>query len=195
MTPLRATVNRCVLGLLGLLALAGGGLLCVSALARQGTLPFVPPSWWPLLTGDRLLADRTAWVAHSWWPVAAIGIPAALLVLMLWWLAAQLRTRPARLLGSRHPGVRLRITALEGAFDEEAARLPEVASSRLRLGGPPEGLRGVLTVRLTPQADPAGILDTLATTSLPRGGEAVGGARPHAAIRFRIRAGRGQRVR
>lgn len=92
MSPVLRTVNRVVVGLVGLiLVLFGGSVLAVG-------LGAPPPSWW-IYHGrhDVLLsrADRYRWRDTGWWWLTVIAVLAVCVLLALWWLVAQLRRLPA----------------------------------------------------------------------------------------------------
>lgn len=84
------TVNRVVLGLLGLVLLVLGGSVLAIGLGAS------PPSWW-VHDGksDVLLseADRDRWRDDGWFWPTVIGVLAVCVLLALWWLSAQLRRR------------------------------------------------------------------------------------------------------
>ncbi|PYC65746.1 alkaline shock response membrane anchor protein AmaP [Streptomyces tateyamensis] len=157
----RSTVNRVVLGLVAVVLLAGALLVLAGGLHLYRRLGVTPPSGWPLTSARQPVlssAARTRWRDREWWWPAVVGALAVLVLLALWWLAAQLRRPvPAELDRDTadHPGLRLRVrsAALVAAVRETAVGLPRVSAARVALTGRPEPkLRAVLL--LEPGTDP-----------------------------------------
>ncbi|MFK0256933.1 alkaline shock response membrane anchor protein AmaP [Streptomyces sp. NPDC090445] len=179
------TVNRILLGLVGLVLLAAGA----------GVLAAVPP------LGGRhapLLAEQTRrehWQAGGWWWAVAAGL-ALCVLLALWWLLAQLRRPrlPAVLVDTGDGAFAvLRGRALEEAVAAEAGALHGVARCRVVL----RGRRGApslrMAVELEPYAVPADALAALSGPVLGHARTSAGLARLPAEVRLRVprhRAGR-----
>ncbi|MFJ8105050.1 alkaline shock response membrane anchor protein AmaP [Streptomyces sp. NPDC096132] len=160
------TVNRVLLGVVGLvLVVVGGAVLAVG-------LGVSPPSWW-IHDGphDVLLstAERTRWRDETWWWPTAIAVLALLVLLALWWLTAVLRRRR---LGEvlvdtgDGAGALLRGRALEGVLVGEAGRLEGVAHAHVHLTGRRDAPETRVRLRLEPHVDPGTALDRLAEEAL-----------------------------
>ncbi len=143
-------VNRVVLGLIGLLLVATGGLGLALGFGAYGNPP-------PRVLPEEVRAypGQQPWF---WW---VVGAGCALLALLgLWWLLAQLRTdRVARLdltTDDRNGLTVVHAAALSHAIENEAAKLRGVthASARLRQK---RGRRLTLAVSLADHADIAEI--------------------------------------
>uniref|UniRef100_UPI0006E19949 alkaline shock response membrane anchor protein AmaP n=1 Tax=Streptomyces neyagawaensis TaxID=42238 RepID=UPI0006E19949 len=129
------TVNRVLLGLVGLVLLVLGGAVLAVGLGLE------PPSWW-IHDGrhDVLLsqAERTRWRDEGWWWPTVIAVLALLVLLALWWLTAVLRRhRLTEVLVDTGDGegALLRGRALEGVLTTEAARLDGVERAHAHLTG------------------------------------------------------------
>lgn len=161
-----ATVNRVLLGVVGLVLLAVGGAVLAVGLGAS------PPSWW-LHTGphDRLLttAERTRWRDETWWWPTVIAVLALLVLLALWWLTAVLRRRR---LGEvlvdtgDGAGALLRGRALEGVLAGEAGRMDGVAHAHVHLTGRSEAPVAHVRLLLEPHVDPATTLNQLTAEAL-----------------------------
>ncbi|MGM9384709.1 alkaline shock response membrane anchor protein AmaP [Streptomyces antibioticus] len=166
MRPVLRTVDRVLLGIVGLVLLAlGGSVLAVG-------LGVSPPSWW-IHDGphDVLLstAERTRWRTEGWWWPTVIAVLALLMLLALWWLTAVLRRRR---LGEvlvdtgDGAGAVLRGRALEGVLSGEAADLEGVAHAHVRLTGRSVAPSTRITLQLEPHVDPGTALDHLTSQAL-----------------------------
>ncbi|NUV64669.1 alkaline shock response membrane anchor protein AmaP [Streptomyces sp. CAI-85] len=166
MRPVLRTVDRVLLGIVGLVLLAlGGSVLAVG-------LGVSPPSWW-IHDGphDVLLstAERTRWRTEGWWWPTVIAVLALLVLLALWWLTAVLRRRR---LGEvlvdtgDGAGALLRGRALEGVLSGEAADLEGVAHVHVRLTGRNDAPATRITLQLEPHVDPGTALTQLTTHPL-----------------------------
>ncbi|MEH0543509.1 alkaline shock response membrane anchor protein AmaP [Streptomyces sp. B21-105] len=160
------TVNRVLVGLVGLVLLAVGGAVLAVGLGSP------PPSWW-LHDGphDTLLsvADRTRWRGEAWWWPTVIAVLALLVLLALWWLSAVLRRRRlAEVLVDTGDGAGalLRGHALEGVLSGEAARLDGVARAHVRLTGRSEAPEARARLLLEPHAEPVTVLGDLSDHAL-----------------------------
>src|SRR3989442_376488 len=123
------TVNRVLVGLIGLVLVALGGGVLIGGLDLQRHWGFTMPHWWPF-TGphDVVLGvpGRTRFQGNGWWWPTVIAVLALLLVLLVWWLLAQVRPRGLRevLIDLGDGGVaRVRGRALEEALSAEAVGL------------------------------------------------------------------------
>lgn len=146
----RATLNRVLLGLCGVLLLAGVGLLLG-----------LRPHGQPVLTE----AQRTRWRHESWWWAALLAAGWVLFVIGLMWLWTQLspgRAGRVRLPLREHRRVQLHGRALADALRAEAARIPGVARARVRVLGTARTPRARFLLALDPGADPGAVLDRLA---------------------------------
>ncbi|MFJ1970450.1 alkaline shock response membrane anchor protein AmaP [Streptomyces sp. NPDC087903] len=160
------TVNRVVLGVVGLvLVLLGGSVLAVGLGAPL-------PSWW-IHDGrhDVLLsvAERTRWRDAAWWWPTVIAVLAVLVLLALWWLTAVLRRRRlAEVLVDTGDGegALLRGRALEGVFAGEAGDLDGVARAHVHLTGRRTAPEARVRLLLEPHVDPATALHHLTTHAL-----------------------------
>ncbi|MFC1413644.1 alkaline shock response membrane anchor protein AmaP [Streptacidiphilus sp. N1-12] len=197
----RTAVNRTLLGLVGLVLLAGGALLLAGGLDLNRRWHLGLPADWTVLQPHHAVldaADRTRWRADSWWwPVlfAALGVVA---VLALWWLLAQLRrgaTGQVTVPDTADVPVRLRGDALARAVADDAEQIPGVARVRVRLLGRPKRPRARIALLLEPGAAPGPVLRALSDGPLARARESTGLARLPAEARVRVAPGPVERVR
>ncbi|MEU7414172.1 alkaline shock response membrane anchor protein AmaP [Streptomyces sp. NPDC042638] len=181
MTP-RPVLNRSLLALTGLVLLGGGLLILFAGLDLYRRLGLSPPAGWPLTApGDVLLgsADRVRWSHQGWWWWPAVIAALVLVALLaLWWLLAQPgRRRPGALpVGGTPPqeGVELRDRALSDAIASEAAALPGVEHTAVRITGRPSRFRTHVSLTLTPQAAPGDTLGALCEGPLHTAGRSTG---------------------
>ncbi|MFF8774612.1 alkaline shock response membrane anchor protein AmaP [Kitasatospora sp. NPDC015120] len=163
----RGTVNRLLLGVVGLALLAAGVLVLAGGLDLYGRLGVDPPSWWPLTSPDQpvVSADsRTRWTGESWWWPVVIAGPAVVVAATAWWLLAQLRRSGPTSVVLPTPGapglrLRLRTRALEEAVESGAVELPEVERVGVRLVRGTRHLRLRAAVRMTPGGDPGALAE------------------------------------
>lgn len=160
------TVDRVLLGLVGLILLALGG----SVLAIGFGAP--APSWWlhdgphDVLLGD---AERTRWRDAGWWWPVVIAALAVLLLLALWWLVAVVRRRRlAEVLVDTGDGegAALRGRALEAVLAEEADRVDGVERAKVRLIGRRTAPATRIRLLLAPHVDPGTALNDLTAHAL-----------------------------
>lgn len=160
------TVDRVLLGLVGLVLLALGG----SVLAVGFGAP--APSWWlhqgphDVLLGD---AERTRWRDAGWWWPVVIAALAVLLLLALWWLVAVVRRRRlAEVLVDTGDGegAALRGRALEAVLAQEADRVDGVERAKIRLIGRRTAPATRIRLLLAPHVDPGTALHDLTTHAL-----------------------------
>ncbi|MGF1426268.1 alkaline shock response membrane anchor protein AmaP [Kitasatospora sp. LaBMicrA B282] len=178
----RATVNRLLIGLIGLLLVLGALLVLAGGFDLYRHLGVTPPGGWPLTRpGQPLLssASRTRWHDHGWWwPVVVAGLSVVVL-LALWWLLAQLR-RPApaelELPPVGPPGLRLRLrgAALAEAVQGAALRLPQVTAGRVRLVGRGHRLTLRAQLLLEPGAAVGPVVDAFRTGPAAHAAAALG---------------------
>ncbi|MFD8412021.1 alkaline shock response membrane anchor protein AmaP [Streptomyces sp. NPDC059650] len=186
MSPVLRTVNRILLGLVGLVLLAAGAGLLAAAPPLGGRHA-------PLLAAQ---TRREHWQAGGWWWAVAAGL-ALCVLLALWWLLAQLRRPrlPAVVVdtGDGEFAV-LRGRALEEAVAAEAGALAGVARCRVAL----RGRRGAPSLRLAlelePYAVPADALAALAGPVLGHVRTSTGLAGLPAEARLRVPRHRASRV-
>jgi hypothetical protein len=165
-TVILRRVNRVLLGLAGLLLLAGGG----AVLAAVFDLPV--PSWWPWSgPSDVLLseADRQRWRDEGWWWPVVIAVLVLLVLLALWWLLAQFRrARLAEVLidTGDGEGAAVRGRALEAVMEADAVAQDGVSRARVALTGRRTAPRTRVALRLEPYASPGDALTSLTTEAL-----------------------------
>lgn len=135
-----AAVNRILLGLVGLVLLAAGLAVLAGGFDLWRRWDIDLPSSWPWSTPQEVLLDRGSpawWEDAGWWRwLVAIGVPAVLLLLALWWLQAQLRRhRLDRVRVDTGDGYAALVTApaLEDAVATEARALPGVERGKVTL--------------------------------------------------------------
>ncbi|WP_137990165.1 alkaline shock response membrane anchor protein AmaP [Streptomyces vilmorinianum] len=166
MTLVLRRVNRILLGLLGLLLVAGGGAVLAAG------FDLAVPSWWPWYgTSDVLLsrADRLRWRDEGWWWPVVIAALGLVVLLALWWLLAQFRrARLAEVLIDTGDGeaATVRGRALENVLEADAAAQDGVARARVALTGRRTAPRTRVALLLEPYASPAAALTSLATDAL-----------------------------
>ncbi|MFC9000155.1 alkaline shock response membrane anchor protein AmaP [Streptomyces rochei] len=160
------TVDRVLLGLVGLVLLALGGSVLAIGFGASA------PSWW-LHRGphDVLLsaAERTRWRESGWWWPVVIAALAVLLLIALWWLVAVLRRRR---LGEvlvdtgDGEGAALRGRALESVIAQEADRVDGVERTRVRLTGRRASPAARVRLLLAPHVDPGTALEDVTAHAL-----------------------------
>ncbi|UQX01858.1 alkaline shock response membrane anchor protein AmaP [Streptomyces sp. RerS4] len=174
------TVNRVLLGLLGLGLFALGGGVLLGGLDLQRRWGFDVPGWWPFRgPADVVLGDegRLRWRAEGWWWPTVITVLAALLVLLLWWLWTLLRKdRLHQVLVDSQDGTAARLDgrALEDVIEKEAQALDGVARARVRLGGRRTAPVTRVRLWLEPHAGPERILARLDRDTLARARDSAG---------------------
>jgi hypothetical protein len=188
------TLNRVLLGLLGLVLLALGGSVLAVGLGAPA------PSWW-IHDGrhDVLLDDteRTRWRDDAWWWPTVIAVLAVLLLLALWWLIAVLRRRRlAEILVDTGDGAGavLRGHALQSAVGAEAAALDGVHRAHVRLRGRRNAPRTRVDLVLDPHADPSATLHTLTTETLAHAKDSANLDALPSEVRMRSAKHRAERV-
>ncbi|MFD5796957.1 alkaline shock response membrane anchor protein AmaP [Streptomyces diastatochromogenes] len=188
------TVNRVLLGLVGLLLLAVGGAVLAVGLGAP------PPRWW-LHTGphDVLLstAERTRWRDAGWWWPTVIAALALLVLLALWWLTAILRRRRLTEVlvdTGDGEGALLRGKALETALAADAALQQGVSHTETLLTGRRTTPAVRAWLRLEPDVDPGKALTEFTAQALAHARESAGLASLPAEVRLRAVKHRAERV-
>jgi hypothetical protein len=168
------TVNRVLIGLVGLVLLVVGGSVLAVGLGLD------PPSWW-IHDGksDVLLSDaeRTRWDGEGWWWPAVIAALALVVLLTLWWLTAVLRRRrlsEVRVNTGDGEGALLRGRALEGVLEDDAAGLDGVHRAHAHLTGRPDAPGTRVRLLLEPHADPGTTLNHLTSEALTHARNSAG---------------------
>ncbi|MFD9003984.1 alkaline shock response membrane anchor protein AmaP [Streptomyces sp. NPDC059582] len=194
MSTVLRTVNRMLIGVVGLvLVLLGGSVLAVG-------LGAPPPSWWihhgphdVLLTA----AERTRWRDHGWWWPTVLAVLAVLVLLALWWLVAVFRRRRlAEVLVDTGDGegALLRGRALEGVLGSEAGNLDGVQHAQVLLTGRRSAPAARVRLLLEPHVDPGTVLDHLTAEALTHARNSAGLAALPAEVRLRAARHRAERV-
>ncbi|UGY90660.1 alkaline shock response membrane anchor protein AmaP [Streptomyces gobiensis] len=201
-TVLRS-VNRVLLGLVGL-GLTGLGLaVLMAALDLPRRLGFGLPSGWSWREpGEVLLtqADRTQWRDQGWWWPVVFAVLAALVVLSLWWVLAQARRpRLSEVLiesedGEDGTGALLRGRALEDVLAADAESLPGVDRAQVTLVGRRTEPRVHLGLLLEPHAAPGDAVQQLRAEVLEPARTSTGLAELPAEVRLRSVKHRAERV-
>ncbi|MEV6958313.1 alkaline shock response membrane anchor protein AmaP [Streptomyces sp. NPDC051207] len=179
------TVNRVLLGLLGLVLLALGGSVLAVGLGAPA------PSWW-IHHGRRdvLLsaAERTRWRDAGWWWPAVLAALAVLVLLALWWLVAVLRRRRlAEVLVDTGDGegALLRGRALESAVAQDAGGMDGVERADVALTGRRSAPAARVRLLLAPHVAPATALHRLTTGALAHARDSAGLASLPAEVRLK----------
>ncbi|WP_353941759.1 alkaline shock response membrane anchor protein AmaP [Streptomyces sp. HUAS MG91] len=174
MTGVLRTVNRIVLGLLGLLLVVGGGSVLAVGLGVK------PPSWW-IHDGkkDVLLsvADRQRWRDDGWWWPVVIAALGVVVLLALWWLVAQFRRRRLSEVlvdTGDGEGALLRGRALESVLVSGAEALDGVERAGALLTGRRSAPQARVGLTLAPHASPGATLDRLSDEALARARDSAG---------------------
>lgn len=188
------SVNRVLLGLLGLALLAVGGSVLAVGLGAP------PPSWWihhgrhdVLLTA----AERTRWRDAGWWWPAVIAVLAVLALLALWWLVAVTRRRrltEVLVETGDGEGALLRGRTLEGVVAEDAGGTEGVERADVALIGRRAAPEVRMRVLLGPHAAPGSALRRLTAGALAHARDSAGLASLPAEVRLRGVRHRAERV-
>ncbi|MGW0875812.1 alkaline shock response membrane anchor protein AmaP [Streptomyces sp. NPDC002740] len=193
------TVNRVLLGLLGLGMFALGSGVLLGGLDLQRRWGFVMPGWWPFLGPDDVVLGaegRTRWRDEGWWWPTVIAVLAVLLALLLWWLLAQRRHRVDRVIVDSEDGVAARLDGrtLEDAIEEEAQALEGVSRAHVRLTGRRTAPTARVRLLLEPYADPARTLGRLSRESLAHARDSAGLDHLPSQVRLREARHRARRI-
>ncbi|UUU33239.1 alkaline shock response membrane anchor protein AmaP [Streptomyces sp. CA-210063] len=173
------TVNRVLLGLLGLGLFALGGGVLLGGLDLQRHWDFGMPGWWPFLGPDDVvlgIEGRTRWRDEGWWWPTVIAVLAVLLALLLWWLLAQRAHRLGQVLVDSEDGAAARLNGrtLEDAIEQEAQALDGVSRAHVRLTGRRTAPTARVRLLLEPHADPARTLGHLSRETLAHARDSAG---------------------
>ncbi|GAA4670167.1 alkaline shock response membrane anchor protein AmaP [Streptomyces chumphonensis] len=194
------TVNRVLLALTGLalLGLGAAGLAGGTDLFRR--LDVTPPDGYSWRNPDEVLLtreDRTQWTDESWWWPVVLSVLGVLLVVALWWLIAQLRSRrvAAVLVDSGDgAGAAVRGSALADVIAAETEELPGVRGARTRLVGRRRAPRARVGVLVGADARPAGLVRALHRGPLEHARASAGLESLPAEARLRGARGRPERL-
>lgn len=161
----RTTVNRTVLGLVGLALALTGSWLAVTGRAVPGGLP----SWWPTASTGSVLLDRGRLArlrGEGWWTPTVMASAIALTLLFAYGALATIRSGRTRPLALPTPGGTVRPQALAEALSTRVAALPGVARSRSRvLPRSGQRLEVALRVWLEPGTSPTAVLPAVCTVT------------------------------
>ncbi|MGW2740956.1 alkaline shock response membrane anchor protein AmaP [Streptomyces sp. NPDC001450] len=193
------TVNRVLLGLLGLGLLALGGGVLLGGLDLQRRWGFGMPGWWPFRGPDDVVLGtegRTRWREEGWWWPTVIAVLAVLLALLLWWLFAQRRRRLDQVLVDSEHGAAARLNGrtLEDVIEEEAQALDGVSRAHVRLTGRRTAPTARVRLLLEPHADPVRTLERLSRETLVHARDSTGLDRLPSKVRLREARHRAQRA-
>ncbi|PWI43568.1 alkaline shock response membrane anchor protein AmaP [Streptomyces sp. ICBB 8177] len=197
---MRTTANRTLLSLTGLVLLAVGVAVLVPGLDLPHRWGFTLPSWWPYRGPHSVLLShhaRTRYRGRSWWWPTVIAVLSVLVVVALWWLAAQARTRRLHritLQEAAEGDVVLDGRALAEALAADAEELPAVARARFTLTGRRTAPVARATLLVEPGAVPVDVVRDLDAVVLARARESAGLDALAAEARLRAGAERGGRL-
>lgn len=194
MSGVLRTVNRIVLGLLGLVLVLGGGSVLAVGLGVK------PPSWW-IHDGRRdvllSVADRNRWRDEGWWWPTVIAVLGVVVLLALWWLVAQFRRRRLTEVlvdTGDGEGALLRGRALEGVLVSGAEALDGVERAGVTLTGRRSTPQARVSLTLDPHAAPGEALHRLSEEALTQARDSAGLASLPAEVRLRAVKHRAERV-
>lgn len=191
---MRRSVNRILLGLLGLVLICLGGGVLAAATGLS------VPSWWPWSgKNDVLLSatDRVRWRDEGWWWPTVIAVLAVIFVLALWWLLAQLRrVRLSELMvdSGDGEGAVLRGRALEGVLADEAGSLDGVSRAQVALTGRRSAPQARVKMLIESHAAPDEALGRFSDEALAHARESAGLDELPAEVRLRAVKHRAERV-
>jgi hypothetical protein len=173
------TVNRVLLGLLGLGLFALGGGVLLGGLDLPRRWDFGMPGWWPFRGPDDVVLGtegRTRWREEGWWWPTVIAVLAVLLALLLWWLLAQRRHRLGVVCVDSEDGAAARLDGrtLEDVIEEEAQALGGVSRAHVRLTGRSTAPTARVRLLLERHADPARTLGQLSRETLTHARDSAG---------------------
>ncbi|MEE6265911.1 alkaline shock response membrane anchor protein AmaP [Streptomyces diastatochromogenes] len=200
MRTVRATVNRVLLGLVGLLLLGTGGLVLLGGLDLPARWHLDLPAGWPWASPDDVLLparQRTRFTDRGWWWPVVIGGLAVLVLLLLWWLLAQVRRRRlgAVLVDSGDgEGALVNGRALEAVLVAETVAVDGVDRAAIALTGRRTEPRVRALVVLVPHADPGTVVLRLADGAVAHARTSAGLDRLPTEIRLRAVRHRAERV-
>ncbi|AIA06599.1 alkaline shock response membrane anchor protein AmaP [Streptomyces noursei] len=185
------TVNRVLLGLIGLCLFALGGAVLLGGLDLQHHWGFQVPNWWPFRgPTDVILGDegRTRFRDNGWWWPVVFATLGVLLALLLWWLQAQLRRHRLTMAlvdSGDEAGARLRGRALEDVLAAESEAIEGVARAHVRLTGRSTAPQAQIHLVLDPHAEPKVTLERLSREALRNARDSTGWNSLPAEVRLR----------
>lgn len=191
---MRRSVNRILLGLLGLVLICLGGGVLAAATGLS------VPSWWPWSgKNDVLLSatDRVRWRDEGWWWPTVIAVLAVIFVLALWWLLAQpRRVRLSELMvdSGDGEGAVLRGRALEGVLADEVGSLDGVSRAQVALTGRRSAPQARVKMLIESHAAPDEALGRFSDEALAHARESAGLDELPAEVRLRAVKHRAERV-
>ncbi|MCX3059752.1 alkaline shock response membrane anchor protein AmaP [Streptomyces beihaiensis] len=194
MSGVLRTVNRIVLGLLGLVLVLGGGSVLAVGLGVK------PPSWWVYDGRHHVLlstAARQRWRDAGWWWPTVIAVLGVVVLLALWWLVAQVRRRRLTEVlvdTGDGEGALLRGRALENVLSAAAEALDGVDRAGVVLTGRRSTPRARIGLTLQPHAQPGEALRQLSDVALTQARGSAGLAALPAEVRLRAVKHRAERV-
>ncbi|MEV0176431.1 alkaline shock response membrane anchor protein AmaP [Streptomyces sp. NPDC050803] len=194
MSTVLRTVNRVLLGIIGLVLLVIGGAVLAVGLGAPA------PSWWIHDGRDDVLlndSERTRWEGDGWWWPTVLAVLAALVLLALWWLTAVLRRRRLSEVlvdTGDGEGALLRGRALEGVLAGEAAGMDGVQRAQARLTGRRAAPEVRVRLLLEPHVDPGTALTDLTDQALTHARQSAGLESLPAEVRLKGAKHRAERV-
>ncbi|MGP3988143.1 alkaline shock response membrane anchor protein AmaP [Streptomyces sp. 3N207] len=193
-------VNRVLTALIGLALLALGLAVLFAGLDLPRHWGVTMPSGWPwdrprdVVLSD---ADRTRWTDEGWWWPVALAVLAALFVLCIWWLLAQLRQQRLDevLVDSRDgEGAVLRGRAMEDVIGAEAESQPGIDRARVVLTGRRRQPRARIGLVLAAYAKPGPAVHQLRREAIAHAVTSAGLEALPAEVRMRAARHRAERV-
>ncbi|WFB10200.1 alkaline shock response membrane anchor protein AmaP [Streptomyces sp. LX-29] len=188
------TVNRVLVGLVGLALVLLGGAVLVAGLDLRRRWGIGEDWWWPFAGPHDVLlsrADRIRWRDEGWWWPAVIGCLGVVLLLALWWLLAQLRRRQLGevLVGADDieagAAAVVRGRALEAVMAADAESLDGVERARVTLRGRRTAPEARMALVLAARAQPVRALEQVRGEVLEHARSSVGLARFPTEVRVR----------
>ncbi|WP_328916768.1 MULTISPECIES: alkaline shock response membrane anchor protein AmaP [unclassified Streptomyces] len=197
---MRTTLNRVLLGLIGLILLFVGLSVLIGGLDLQRHWNFGMPGGWPW-TGpkDVLLSahNRTRYRSHGWWWPVVIAVLAVLMLAALWWLLGQAHRRRVRQIqvdSGDGQGALLRGRALEHVLAAEAESYEGVEWAHATLVGGRGAPEARMVLGLAPHATPREVAASLDSSVLVRARDSAGLDALPAEARLRAVRHRARRV-
>ncbi|GES34478.1 alkaline shock response membrane anchor protein AmaP [Streptomyces angustmyceticus] len=200
MRQISRTVNRVLLGVVGVVLLGTGGLALLGGLDLPAKEHLDLPAHWPWSRpGDVLLSaqQRTRWTGQGWWWPSVIAALAVLVLLMLWWLLSQLRRHRLHEIlvdSGDGEGATLRGRALEGVLEAETEALDGVDRAGVLLTGRRRAPRVRALLALAPHADPGTVVRRLSEEAVAHARRSAGLDRLPGDVRLRAVKHRPERV-
>ncbi|MFH8349339.1 alkaline shock response membrane anchor protein AmaP [Streptomyces sp. NPDC018045] len=194
------TVNRVLLGLIGLVLIGVGGTVLFGGFDLPRKWGSGLPSGWRWARPDDVLlrdTDRTRWTGHGWWWPVVIAALAVLVLLALWWLLSQFRRhRLSEILvdSGDGEGAQVRGRALESVLTAEAESLDGVDRARMRLTGRRTEPRLRAGLALAPHAEPCAVVARLSSQTIAHARTSAGLERLPTEVRLRAVKHRAERV-